>query len=88
MTGVLETDEVKQINFVTDDESRLDESLNGDAAIEEEDELEEQNSRSCGSSESGLGFSFLAVSKWLNDCVEGQTRCGEGVVNRTVVVGA
>ena len=44
VTEVLEADEIKQIKVVTDEENRLDESLNGDAAIEEQDdELEEQH---------------------------------------------
>ena len=42
--GVLESDEVKQINLATDHEIQLDASLNESAAMEEEDdELEEQD---------------------------------------------
>jgi len=42
--GVLEFDEVKQIDLATDHEIQLDASLNESAAMEEEDdELEEQD---------------------------------------------
>ena len=44
LTGVLESDEVKQIDLATDHEIQLDASLNESAAMEEEDdELEEQD---------------------------------------------
>ncbi len=43
VSGALEADEIRQISFMTDEESELDESLNDAAAEEEEDdELEEQ----------------------------------------------